>query len=159
MGFLDLFKKSATTAEACKLFEDELKTHELAGYPAYRSSANFYVSPYNTLNKDVCNFDLKVENKFRWSVTYYYNRKEKRFTSTVWFYNLQITDKIEQQALVKVFPTLKINFLPSAVTVSLLTKTCKTLDDLKQAVLEARTIWNKSGVFGLLKSEFNPYKK
>ena len=159
MGFFDLFKKSATTAEACKLFEEELTGQTLAGYPTYRTKTNFYVSPYNTLNKDVCNFDMKVENKFKMSFTYRYSKKEKRFGVTVWFYDLKITDKVEQEALKRTFPAFKIGFMPSAVTVNVYSKPCKTLDDLKKAVAEARTAWNKSGFFGLIDHEFKPYKK
>ena len=158
MGLFDLFKKSATTAEACKLFEDALKNYELAGYPSYKTGTNFYVSPYNTLNKDVCNFDIKVENKFRMSFNYRYSKKDKRFSASVCFFDVKVTD-VERQALMKTFPSLKISVMPTALMVGVFAKPCKTLDDLKSCVAEARTIWNKSGLFGVMKSEFTPCKK
>ena len=92
------------------------------------------------------------------SFTFRYSKKDKNFSAVVWFYNMVVTDKVEQIALGKTFPSLKINFLPTAVTVCVLNKPCTSLDDLKNCVNEAKKIWNESGFFGLVKSEFNPKK-
>ena len=159
MGLLDLFKKSATTDEAFKLFNDVAQKCNHTGYPTVKTGTSFYVSPYNTLNSDVCSYDLKFVNKFKMSMTYRYSKKDKTFSLTVWFYDLAITDKIEQQALIKTFPDFKIGIMPSALTVNVLSKPCKTYEELSKYVTEARNAWNNSGFYELVKKEFNPTQK
>jgi hypothetical protein len=155
MGLFDLFKKTAKTIDVSKVFEETLTKQNFAGYPTYKTSSNFYVSPYNYTKKANCGFDMKVVNKFKIDYAYRFDAKKKELGLTVWFFDLTIDGKVEQEALRKTFPAFRFGFLPSAVTV-FCTRTCKTLDEVKKAVAETRELWNNSSVFELMKAEFSP---
>ena len=54
---------------------------------------------------------------------------------------------------------MKIGIMPSALTVNVLSKPCKTYEELNKYVTEARNAWNNSGFYELVKKEFNPTQK